>query len=304
MFETDQNSIKSNESRLPIAGGVKENPQFPKSHASLIVGLIVLLILTIGLTTYIYVKNQSPNTRMNLITLAPESETSDNGDSGSDLDYLYGFDPGTCDYNGQVYRVGEQIPSVNGCNSCACGEDGQVECTTMSCDILNPLSDIEPITIAPDQSGKFNLNSTRLGFSASFNAQNMLVTNCQGGGEGYEFWIYSVDTDTRAGVCSYEGPVGITLTDVEDVSQVECLPNDETYSLERSEKNINNNSLIYCQSTPKNTLSYSQESPPTNPITSAYIKNPNNDSAIWVWLQDPELRSVFDQILSTFEFTN
>lgn len=212
----------------------------------------------------------------------------------------------TCTYQGQEFKPSESVPSIDGCNTCSCSDNGQVACTLMACDITNPPSpDDEPITLTPDQSGKFNLTSARLGFSTSFNAQDMLTTSCQGGRGGYEFWIYSSNTDTRAGVCSYEGPVGILLSHVEDVSQIECWPDDEVYSLQKSEKVINNNSLLYCQSTLKDALpDYLVEPSFVSPITFAFIRNPSDGSAIAVWMQDPKLQPVFDQILSTFEFTN
>lgn len=39
----------------------------------------------------------------------------------------------TCTYQGQEFKPGESVPSVDGCNSCSCGENGQVACTLMAC---------------------------------------------------------------------------------------------------------------------------------------------------------------------------
>jgi hypothetical protein len=42
--------------------------------------------------------------------------------------------PNTCQYNGRTYKAGEGFPADDGCNSCSCGQDGQVACTLMFCD--------------------------------------------------------------------------------------------------------------------------------------------------------------------------
>lgn len=38
-----------------------------------------------------------------------------------------------CAYEGQTYAVGESFPSSDGCNTCFCGENGQVGCTKRAC---------------------------------------------------------------------------------------------------------------------------------------------------------------------------
>ncbi len=38
-----------------------------------------------------------------------------------------------CGYNGQRYEVGAQFPSTDGCNTCTCGENGQIACTQTAC---------------------------------------------------------------------------------------------------------------------------------------------------------------------------
>jgi hypothetical protein len=38
-----------------------------------------------------------------------------------------------CEYDGERYRVGETFPATDGCNTCRCGERGDVECTLIAC---------------------------------------------------------------------------------------------------------------------------------------------------------------------------
>jgi hypothetical protein len=40
---------------------------------------------------------------------------------------------GTCEYEGGIYQAGESFPSIDGCNTCSCGEDGLVACTERAC---------------------------------------------------------------------------------------------------------------------------------------------------------------------------
>lgn len=39
-----------------------------------------------------------------------------------------------CKYNGKIYKLGDGFASTDGCNTCSCGEGGQVACTLMACD--------------------------------------------------------------------------------------------------------------------------------------------------------------------------
>lgn len=38
-----------------------------------------------------------------------------------------------CEYQGITYSEGERFPAEDGCNTCTCGEDGQVACTELAC---------------------------------------------------------------------------------------------------------------------------------------------------------------------------
>ena len=40
---------------------------------------------------------------------------------------------GTCEVDGQLYRVGENFPDAAGCNTCTCEWGGVVACTDMGC---------------------------------------------------------------------------------------------------------------------------------------------------------------------------
>ena len=41
-----------------------------------------------------------------------------------------------CVYDGQQYEPGDSFPATDGCNTCACGEDGAIACTLMACGCL------------------------------------------------------------------------------------------------------------------------------------------------------------------------
>jgi hypothetical protein len=41
--------------------------------------------------------------------------------------------PGTCMYNGKLYKTGESFPDADGCNTCSCSADGLVACTLKAC---------------------------------------------------------------------------------------------------------------------------------------------------------------------------
>ena len=38
-----------------------------------------------------------------------------------------------CEYEGQTYEPGDDFPAADGCNSCTCGDDGEVACTLVDC---------------------------------------------------------------------------------------------------------------------------------------------------------------------------
>jgi len=40
---------------------------------------------------------------------------------------------GTCEVDGQLYRVGESFPAPDGCNTCTCHWGGDAACTEMGC---------------------------------------------------------------------------------------------------------------------------------------------------------------------------
>jgi len=49
---------------------------------------------------------------------------SESGDQGDAVE---------CEYDGQTYRPGDDFPDSDGCNTCTCGEDGNVGCTLVDC---------------------------------------------------------------------------------------------------------------------------------------------------------------------------
>jgi hypothetical protein len=44
-------------------------------------------------------------------------------------------DDDTCEWRGETYQRGESFPAGDGCNTCHCGDDGQVSCTLVACPI-------------------------------------------------------------------------------------------------------------------------------------------------------------------------
>lgn len=47
-----------------------------------------------------------------------------------------------CTYQATDFKPGETVPSVDGCNSCSCSQDGQVMCTLMACESTNEVANI------------------------------------------------------------------------------------------------------------------------------------------------------------------
>jgi hypothetical protein len=52
----------------------------------------------------------------------------------------------TCTHDGQTYQVGESAPSIDGCNSCACDESGQIACTEMACEKVGIRQTSDPLS--------------------------------------------------------------------------------------------------------------------------------------------------------------
>jgi hypothetical protein len=44
-------------------------------------------------------------------------------------------DDESCDWEGETYEVGDVWPAGDGCNSCACDDDGEVSCTLVACEV-------------------------------------------------------------------------------------------------------------------------------------------------------------------------
>jgi hypothetical protein len=38
-----------------------------------------------------------------------------------------------CAYNGDRYEIGQSFTADDGCNTCSCGQNGQIACTEMAC---------------------------------------------------------------------------------------------------------------------------------------------------------------------------
>ncbi|MCK5809258.1 hypothetical protein KAH37_09760 [bacterium] len=85
----------------------------------------------------------------NKIVTASDDDSGTNDNSGSDDGDSTQFDDdavqdsdevddsdsaSTCFYNGKEYNVGDTFPSDDGCNTCSCGEDLSINCTSMACE--------------------------------------------------------------------------------------------------------------------------------------------------------------------------
>ena len=46
---------------------------------------------------------------------------------------LVGCGDDSCEWNGKTYARGMTFAAGDGCNTCTCGEDGQVACTLIAC---------------------------------------------------------------------------------------------------------------------------------------------------------------------------
>ncbi len=53
-------------------------------------------------------------------------------------------EPVVCDYNGEVYKHGDSFDSTDGCNTCSCGDNGDIACTEMACEEPSPEPTDEP----------------------------------------------------------------------------------------------------------------------------------------------------------------
>lgn len=53
--------------------------------------------------------------------------------SGHGHGHGHGGHGGVCVLDGERYRPGDTFPSSDGCNTCSCGEDGQIACTLRFC---------------------------------------------------------------------------------------------------------------------------------------------------------------------------
>ncbi len=51
------------------------------------------------------------------------------------ISFKWPWTSATCTYQGTEFKPGESVPSVDGCNSCSCSQDGQVMCTLMACGV-------------------------------------------------------------------------------------------------------------------------------------------------------------------------
>lgn len=83
----------------------------------------------------------------------------------------------TCTYNGQIYQAGESVPSIDGCNACSCDESGQVACTEMACDEKR-------VELQIDQTSEWKTYSAKE-YNLSFDYPNEFIVSEQEAFEDY-----------------------------------------------------------------------------------------------------------------------
>jgi len=82
---------------------------------------IVIFLIVVSVVTFTYFKSQK-----NSPTIDDQSSTiSDTPTPVSSV---------TCTLNDKTYKVGEGFPSVDGCNTCSCSENGSIACTEKACE--------------------------------------------------------------------------------------------------------------------------------------------------------------------------
>ncbi len=84
-------------------------------NKSVAVVLVLLILGLLALLVYLFYQNMQLKQQVELIELDEPTVA-------------------TCEYNNQTYEAGEGFTASDGCNSCSCGETGEVACTLMACE--------------------------------------------------------------------------------------------------------------------------------------------------------------------------
>jgi hypothetical protein len=119
----------------------------------------------------------------------------------------------TCEHDGRTYRAGESFS--DGCNSCSCGADGFVACTTRACIDAGPSEDAGPPPDAGLECASTS-NSTLSGVDVAWPAQRCVFTVAEaaaGIGVDYDVvvtgTVAEVDTRPQASGCGTPSADGL-----------------------------------------------------------------------------------------------
>lgn len=55
----------------------------------------------------------------------------------------------SCQYDGVTYSIGSRFPSIDGCNTCGCGADGEVSCGLIPCEDTDETPSISVPVVNP-----------------------------------------------------------------------------------------------------------------------------------------------------------
>ncbi|MFA4826953.1 MAG: hypothetical protein WC596_01705 [Candidatus Shapirobacteria bacterium] len=228
---------------------------------------LVIFLIVVGLLAYNYLKNSSPKTVDLTPTSTPATPT---------------IGPG-CDLNDKKYPVGGSFPAADGCNICTCGEDLLFTCTETICSATPSTSSAKkPIPTATSSAITKDWKTyedKKAGFSIKYPKDWNTITSGQ---------IVSISNSTHTVsfkpiVSSFSDWLISLATDIKFINST-----------------INGYKTHAATNLPNLTDNYS-----------VLIENPSGKQIIMVNLSPysatPEFQKVketFDQMLSTFKFTD
>lgn len=268
MEQSEQNQEVSesyiSQSQLPNSEEIEEITPASKSHKSLIITLVLLLLLTTGAAVYLFSQNQSLKAQLGLPTL----ELSESKQ--------------TCEYNGQVYQPGEGFTASDGCNSCSCAETGEVACTEMACVSDSELSVIQTLEDWETYSNsQYNVNFK---YPASYEIEESLDNTY----DRMQIYVRNTSTEDSFSISAWKDFLPDQATyffDTEPISQETINGKDwNTYFLPCGYRDGANDA-------------------PCTP-TYALQKVVGEILYTIVFTHQSSLNELQDQILSTFEFTD
>ena len=115
----------------------------------------------------------------------------------------------TCEYAGESYESGESFPASDGCNTCSCGEDGEVLCTVMACE--TPVCEVGGQSYAPGESWAADCNTCACMDDGTISCTQIWCGTCEYEGVSYsagESFPASDGCNTCS--CGDDGMVGCT----------------------------------------------------------------------------------------------